>query len=402
MRPVAPMHLSLDSRGVWENGRMASAFNRHLSEWWKVGSIVAMVLLLAISTWLAPVYLVVLHNILHHLNILPFMLAGMLFGWRGAVKTLLLASVLQSPSIYRHWHTMQIDAQDQLVELSTFGAAGVIAGVIADRERMQRRRVEMTKVELERVYSELRENIEHLKKTERLTAAGQLAASLAHEIRNPLASISGAAGILARAQAPPESRQECLEILMKESVRLNKLLTNFLDFARPRLPRFQITEPVSVIQSVIVLTQHQASRQQVHLVEETASTLPEFECDPEQIKQVLLNLILNAVQASEAQSTVVIRASATTSHLLIQVIDEGSGVLAEDAERIFDPFFTTKEKGTGLGLSVAANIISQHHGSISCRTNNEKGRGMIFEIQLPMERPNRPAPGAFQSGLAHA
>ncbi len=378
---------------------MAIATIKKLSEDLKIASIVVMVLALAIATWLTPVHLVVLHNILHHLNILPLMLAGMLFGWRGAIKALVLATLLQSPSIYRHWHTMPLDAQDQIVEIGTFGSAAIIAGIVADQERTQRLRVESTKLELERVYTELRENVQRLKRTERLTAAGQLAASLAHEIRNPLASISGAAGILARAQAPPESRTECLDILMKESVRLNKLLTNFLEFARPRLPRFQTTDTVSVIKSVIVLTQHLASRYQVHLIEQTATTLPEIRCDAEQIKQVLLNLILNAIQASEAQGTVYIHTSATPSHVSFQIIDEGLGILAENTERIFDPFYTTKENGTGLGLAVAANIISQHGGSISCRANKEKARGMIFEIELPIELSNSSLSGALQNGV---
>jgi two-component system sensor histidine kinase HydH len=377
---------------------MASASSRLLSTRTKVTTIVAMVVALAIATWLTPVHLIVLHNILHHLNILPLMLAGMLFGWRSALQALLLATVLQSPSIYRHWHTMPLDAQDQIVELSTFGAAGVIAGIVADRERMQRRRVETTKLELERVYTELSENVQHLKKTERLTAAGQLAASLAHEIRNPLASISGAAGILARGQAPPESREECLDILMKESVRLNKLLSNFLDFARPRLPRFLWTEPVSIIQSVTLLTQHLAARSHVHLVQRTPSKMREVECDPEQIKQVLLNLILNAVQATEAEGTVIIHASATENDLLIHVIDEGQGISEDKLERIFDPFFTTKEDGTGLGLAVAANIMAQHHGSITGRANSGKAAGMTFEVQLPFNRANRTSPGVLQTG----
>jgi two-component system sensor histidine kinase HydH len=379
------------SMPAWENEAMADPASRLSRTRTKVGSIVAMVLALAIATWLTPVDLVVLHNILHHLNILPLMLAGMLFGWRGAVQTLLLATILQSPSIYRHWHDTPLDAQDQVVELSTFGAAGIIAGFLADRERMQRLRVEATKLELERVYQELSENVQHLKKTERLTAAGQLAASLAHEIRNPLASISGAAGILARGQAPPESREECLDILMKESVRLNKLLTNFLDFARPRLPRLQRTEPVSIIQSVTLLTQHVAARQNVNLVQQTPGAMREIECDAEQIKQVLLNLILNGVQATEPGGTVTIGASESANHVSIQVVDEGRGVAAEDIERIFDPFFTTKESGTGLGLAVAQNIMAQHGSAITCRQNAVSGKGMVFEIQLAFEHTARAA-----------
>lgn len=349
--------------------------------------IAVLVVALAVVTWIIPPRAMVLHNILHHLNILPFMLAGLVFGWRGALKALVLAAVLQAPIIHRHWFHAPIDAQDQIVELSIFGAAGVIAGVLADRERMQRRRVELTKVELELVYTELRENIQQMKKSERLTAAGQLSASLAHEIRNPLASISGAAGILARGQAPAASREECLDILMKESQRLNKLLTNFLDFARPRLPRFQWTEPGTVIQSVVTLAQHAAARQNVELEEQATMRLPEIECDAEQMKQVLLNLLLNAVQATESHGKVMIRSYVQHGDLCIEVIDRGDGIALEDMDHIFDPFFTTKENGTGLGLAVAANIVAQHGGSLTCEANGKGQKGMTFRVKLPLERP---------------
>lgn len=370
---------------AWDNKPMPV---RPPSLWpsrWKAILIVVSVILLATFTWFAPPHAVVLHNVLHHLNILPFMLAGMVFGWRGALQTVLLATVLQAPSIYRHWHRVPLDAQDQIVELSTFGAAGVIAGLLADRERMQRRRVEETKAELERVYTELRQNIEQLKKTERLTAAGQLSASLAHEIRNPLASISGATGILARGQASPAVRAECLDILAKESHRLNKLLSNFLDFARPRLPRMQAAAPSEIVQSVVALAQHSAIQQQVTLQIEAEACDRELQCDPEQIKQLLLNLILNAVQATEPGGAVTIRSSFTSGELHIQVADSGCGIPSEAQDRIFDPFFTTKENGTGLGLAIAANIAAQHGGSLTCGPNAE--RGTVFTLELPGSMP---------------
>ncbi len=347
----------------------------------KASLIVFLVIALAVFSWLAPARDVILHNVLHHLNILPFMLAGMFFGWRGALKTVLLATVLQMPSIYRHWFQEPVDAQDQVVELSTFGSAAVIAGLLADRERMQRKRVEATKVELEHVYLELQQNIDHMKKTERLTAAGQLSASLAHEIRNPLASISGAAGILARGQVSAEAKAECLEILTKESQRLNKLLTNFLDFARPRLPRLQPAEPVELVKAVAALAQHTASRQGVAIQVQTEGSPLEIECDPEQIKQLLLNLILNAIQATDGEGTVTIRTLFVQDRLLVDVYDQGPGIEQENMERIFDPFFTTKENGTGLGLAIALNIATQHGGTLTCRPNAQ--RGCIFRMELP-------------------
>jgi two-component system sensor histidine kinase HydH len=355
---------------------------------WKAAVIAVLIVALAVTTWIIPPHAVVLHNILHHLNILPFMLAGMIFGWKGAIRAIVFAVVLQSPIIYRHWYRAPVDAQDQVVELSTFGIAGMIAGLIADRERMQRARVEATKRELERVYSELRENIQQMKKTERLTAAGELAASLAHEIRNPLASISGAAGIVARGHAPAASQQECLDILMKESQRLNKLLTNFLDFARPRLPRFQAMDPGAMLQSVATLAQHSAGERGVDVVVHTNVHMCEVDCDAEQVKQVLLNLILNAIQSTAGPGTVTLRAATNAQNLCVEVEDEGCGVEEENMDRLFDPFFTTKENGTGLGLAVSANIVAQHGGTLSCRSNGSHRPGMTFRVELPLHPPS--------------
>ncbi|HLH33687.1 MAG TPA: ATP-binding protein [Alloacidobacterium sp.] len=355
---------------------------------WKAIYIGILILLLAITIWLTPPRAVELHNILHHLNFLPFMIAGMIFGWRGAVWALLFATLVQTPTIVRHWTHWPMDAQDQVVELSIFGAAGIIAGFLSDRERIQRKRVEATKTELEHVYTELRQKIDQMKKAERLSAVGQLAASLAHEIRNPLASISGAAGILKRGHASQENTDECLGILEKESQRLNKLLTNFLDFARPRLPRYQPVNPGTLIESVASIARHSAILRDVELVIEEAKNIPAVECDAEQLKQVLLNLIINAVQATEGPGTVQIRSFVRQNRLQIEICDEGSGIAPEQQEKIFDPFFTTKENGTGLGLAIAANIIEQHGGTLSGTNNPEKG--MTFRLELPITRPLKP------------
>ncbi len=377
------------SGAAWENTEVMSIPWQNLrSSRWKAIYIGILILLLAITIWLTPPRAVELHNILHHLNFLPFMIAGMIFGWRGAVWALLFATLVQTPTIVRHWTHWPMDAQDQVVELSIFGAAGIIAGFLSDRERIQRKRVEATKTELEHVYTELRQKIDQMKKAERLSAVGQLAASLAHEIRNPLASISGAAGILKRGHASQENTDECLGILEKESQRLNKLLTNFLDFARPRLPRYQPVNPGTLIESVASIARHSAILRDVELVIEEAKNIPAVECDAEQLKQVLLNLIINAVQATEGPGTVQIRSFVRQNRLQIEICDEGSGIAPEQQEKIFDPFFTTKENGTGLGLAIAANIIEQHGGTLSGTNNPEKG--MTFRLELPITRPLKP------------
>lgn len=355
---------------------------------WQITLIAAMILLFAVMPWLVPIQDTLAHNILHHLNFVPLMIAGMLFGWRGALYATAFACLLQLPHLVHYWTIAPEDASDQVVELSIFSAAGVIAGFLADRERNQRYKLEQTKRALEEVHEELRQNIETMKKAERLYAAGQLSASLAHEIRNPLASISGAAGILKRGHASGKNVTECLEIIEKESQRLNKLLTNFLNFARPRVPRLQATDCRALIAGVTALADHLATPGMLDVRVEVEDSLPEIECDPEQLKQVLLNLLLNAVQASPADEPVFIRGFAKENHAVIEVSDRGSGVTPQQLEQIFDPFFTTKETGTGLGLAVASMIIQQHGGQLTGRNNPDKG--MTFSVELPLHRRQEP------------
>src|SRR5262249_30427367 len=147
--------------------------------------------------------------------------------------------------------------------------------------------LERTSRELAKVYGELRENIDRLKMAERLSAVAELSASLAHEIRNPLAGISGAAGILKRGTASGRNMSECVEIIEKESHRLNKLLTGFLDFARPRPLRLQPTDLAAVFDSVVAVASHAPEAARIQFEYEVPERFPEIECDSEQLKQVL-------------------------------------------------------------------------------------------------------------------
>jgi signal transduction histidine kinase len=356
------------------------------TKWHRSGILLigAFVSSVAVLTAVIPATDVSAHNILHHLNFLPLMIAGMLFGWRGAAIATLFATAVNAPGIARHWLDWPLDAKDQVVELAIFSAAGLIAGVLSDRERAQRRNLEDMQRELEGVYLELQANIVEMKKAERLSAAGQLAASLAHEIRNPLASMSGAAGILQRGTAPPEFVADSLDIIQKESQRLNKLLTGFLNFANPRSPRLQSTNAGDLLRSVLSLASHAAEASGVRLRQMPANDELEIACDPEQIKQVLLNLVINAIEASPADSEIRLSTFAHSGNIAIEVEDSGSGISRESEDRIFDPFFTTKAKGTGLGLAISSMIVSQHNGSLAFHAN--AAGGTTFRIELPPSR----------------
>ena len=349
-----------------------------------VFGIALLIFALAALTSIIPASSISAHNVLHHLNFLPLMVAGILFGWRGALLASIFAAGVNLPLILRHWIVFPIDAKDQIVELSIFSAAGLIAGYLSDRERSHRRKLERTQEQLEQVYLELRENIAAMNKAAGLSAVGQLAASLAHEIRNPLASISGAAGILQRGSAQPEYLEDSLNIIQKESQRLNKLLTNFLNFAKPPSPRVQRVDANELLVSVMSLASHAAENRDIKLVQ-TSTLQDDISCDPEQLKQVLLNLVINAIEASPAGSEIRLSTLTREGAAMIEVADCGGGISDEVASHIFEPFFTTKPQGTGLGLAISSMIIAQHGGKLSFTKNARGGTTMRVELPASME-----------------
>ena len=253
----------------------------------------------------------------------------------------------------------------------------------ADRERRQKQRYEELGRQLSDVYQKLQDNFEGMKRAERLSALGQLSAGLAHEIRNPLASIAGAASILNRNHPNDPKSARCVEIIDSECRRLNGLLTNFIDFARPRMPVLQKMQVGAVLENVLALVNHAIGRKNINLEIHAEPDLPDVQFDPQQLRQVLLNLLINAIEARSEGGTVILKARRDADMLNVEVIDEGSGVPPELIDKLFDPFFTTKETGTGLGLPVAHQIVGQMGGVLTARRNAD--RGMTFLIAFALE-----------------
>jgi len=349
-----------------------------------MGAIAAAILSIGLLHQVTPVSAAHWHNIFQHLCYLPVVVAALIFGWRGGLLAAILAGLSPMPYIVATWRVEPRSATDELLEIPLFCLAGVLAGVLAERERRQRLELERTTARLAEVYRQLQDNFERMKRAERLFAVGQLSAGLAHEIRNPLASIAGAVGLLERKSASEQARSECLEIIKKENQRLNQLLTSFLDFARPRAPKYHTVDVDTILDSVTDLATHAIGAKPIVIRKEAEANLPPLQCDPEQLKQVVLNLLINAIQATEDAGEVVLAARSERERLLIQVRDQGRGIRPEDRDKIFNPFFTTKESGTGLGLPVAHQIIEQHGGILTAEENPD--RGMTFSVWLPLRR----------------
>lgn len=332
-----------------------------------------------------PPHFILWHNLFQRLYYLPIVYAAVYFGWRGGLLASSASAILYIPHILMSWHHMPEYATNQYAEIILFFLVGTTTGILADRERKRRLELQAMTEQLSKVYRELQDSFEQLKRADRLSAIGELSASLAHEIRNPLGSIEGAAQILEQPQTTEEMRREFLGVIRKESRRLNKLLANLLDFARPRRPEFQAVDVRPVIDSVVTLLAHTAEQSGIQLRKRLPSSLPSVESDSEQLKQVILNLTINAIQATSGGGEIEISAAENNdAAIAIAVRDQGVGIPGENVEKIFDPFFTTKDGGTGLGLSVAHQIVTQHGGVITAERNPD--RGMTFSVLIPTRR----------------
>src|ERR1035437_10365824 len=253
----------------------------------RIAAVIAAIVAISVLHQITPVSMLHWHNALQHLYYLPIVFAGLSFGWLGGVATALLAALSNAPHNWTTWTTSPNYAIDQLWEIPLFCAAGVLTGVLAERGRRQRAELERTTSRLTEVYRKLQDNFESMKRAERLFALGQLSAGLPHEVRNPLASIAGAAGILQRNLRLEKKDAECADIIVKESRRLTHRLCAFLDFPRPRAPNSQAIAAASLFDSVIQLAAHAAASQPpVTLRQEVDAALTPFEADPELLTQV--------------------------------------------------------------------------------------------------------------------
>jgi signal transduction histidine kinase len=357
-----------------------------LVDWPRRGLILVAVAVIGVLQFFTPSTAVHWIYVLQRLYYIPIVLAGLSMGLRGGLAAAFLSGIafmVGTPSI---WTVSRVDVLDQCLETCVFCLVGGVAGILTDRRRKQDQALRKTTEELRRAHQELHENFEGMKRAERLYALGQLSAGLAHEIRNPLASIEGAAAVVQRERESEDRRREFLDIIQKECRRLNQLLTSFLSFARPSPPDLKTVEIDGLLDSVIVLAQHAGETRRWDLKKQIQPGLSRLVCDPEQLKQVLLNLVMNAIQATPQGGTVVLAAREDGNKVTIDVHDQGCGISADSLDRVFDPFFTTKETGTGLGLSLAHQIVSQHGGTLTVARNSPDGVTMRVSLPRPASR----------------
>lgn len=234
----------------------------------------------------------------------------------------------------------------------------------------------------------LKESREHLVQAEKLALVGQLAAGVAHSVRNPLTSVKMRLFSLERGLDLSPAQREDFEVISEEIRHLDTIVRNFLEFSRPPKPKLQLVSLSDVVDMTLVLLKHRLETYNVDVRLVREQPLPTVEADPEQLKEVLVNLILNACDAMGENGSIEISEESGFMEPLgrvavLRLTDSGPGIPQTVVDQVFQPFFSTKEEGTGLGLAIAKRIMEEHGGYIHIRPT-ERGQGASFVLVLPM------------------
>lgn len=309
-----------------------------------------------------------IHAIHGRLCYIPIVISAAWFGLRGGLVAAATISLLLMPYIFG----TALDSHelaDELTEIVFYFAIAVLAGALIDRELSSRKRAEDARLQLER--------------SQKLSLVGQIAAGMAHEIKNPLASIKGAVEILGEESTSPVEKDEFRQIVIKEIKRINRSVTDFLEFARPAKTEAHRFDLSDAVRDAVRQMNAQAKKQRIAILEDVDGGVY-VNGDREKMHQVLLNLMINAIEASDLESSirVSLKRDPSGGRVVVTVEDSGSGISEQDAERLFEPFFSSKPSGTGLGLAVAKSIVERHGGRISLSPGSAGGARATVALPL--------------------
>jgi signal transduction histidine kinase len=371
--------------------------------------LIASVALVTAGHYMTGLHLHHVHDVFRRLYYLPIIFGGFWFGLRGGLITATVVSLVFLPHVMFQWQETPFANPEQYLEIMLYLVVGGVTGALSQMEMQRRVELRRANQKLEDAYHQLQEQSmslvkaeEQLRLADRLATLGELSASMAHEIRNPLGGIKGAAEIFRDSLGAEHRLHEFAQILVKETDRLNEILTRFLDLARPKQADLGRADAQAVVDELLRLAGVQARRSHVEIAAQIEAGLAPMHIAPSALGQILLNLVLNAIQAMPGGGKITIAAHAGPAEKLrradapafpvahISVMDTGPGVPPEARQRVFDPFYTTKKGGTGLGLAICQRIVRAFRGSIDL--DPEAPAGACFVIELPFVPTERESP----------
>jgi signal transduction histidine kinase len=339
---------------------MKRAFKTAVSRKTKITLIVILVAGISLLHYFTDQSRYYYHIFYGELYFLPIVLAGFWFGLRGALAASLGITACYVPFVYWHWHGFSPDDFDRMLSVALYNFLAAFVGVLKDREVIANDR---------------------LLKTESLAAIGKSLAAVAHDMKTPLVAIGGLAWRLQKKFTNDDPDREKTDIIIRETERLEKMMHNMLDFSKPLVLQISHRHLNEIVQACLVIVAETAQKKGVTIETLLSSSLPAVAIDAMRIEQMLVNLALNAVQASPKGKKVTIRTSMADKNIVLDVSDCGCGISLDHRAKVFDPFFSTKKEGTGLGLAIVKKIVEAHQGSLEMSDNSPQGS--MFRVMLP-------------------
>ena len=303
------------------------------------------------------------HTLFRNLYFLPLVFAGIWFGLRAAVAASLAITALYVPFVVMNWEGFSVADFSRVMEVVVFNGAAVILGLISEREK--------------RAQKSLRES-------ESLAAMGKALSAAAHDMKSPLIAIGGFARLVHKKLKEDDESREKLATVIKEVDRLEAMVREMLDFSRPLRLDLARGDLNKLLRESLVIVEHQAREKNVTLKADLSASLPQVEFDALRMEQVLINLLVNALQASPEGEKIFLLTYQEGDRVCLEIADHGPGLPREDRDKIFSPFYTTKREGTGLGLPIVLKILNAHGGNLEVLETGEKGA--TFRVCMPLKR----------------
>ena len=327
----------------------------------KIPLVVAMIVTVLCLHYFTPTQFHYQHALYRMFFYIPLILATFWFGGRGSIGVTIFIVLFYVPFIIHRWNQFSAHDFSRIIETVLFIFIALILGHLVEKERRRHR---------------------ELLQTERFAVMGKAVSEVAHDMKTPLVAISGLANHLAKHSEKWQNSRKKLDLIVKEATRLEIMVREMLDFGKELEIHPAPTKMNQLVQETVNLADTMARDAGVEVKAKTDEHLDEVSVDGMKIRQLLLNLISNAIQACRPENEVTVTTKRSQDYVLLKVSDEGCGIDVDDRDKIFDPFFTRKRIGTGLGLAIVKKIADVHGAKISVESNIP--RGTTITVSFPV------------------
>ncbi len=356
---------------------------------WYLWAVIQLTVMVTVLHYLTPTHFHHLHELYRRLYYFPIIIAAYRYGFNGGIATALSIVIVYLPHIIFQWKGSFLDNLVRFNEILLYLVIGAVAGYLSGKVQSEKNRYKKTAEELEVSLAKLRQQTaqlsdleSQLRAADRFAVLGELSASLAHELRNPMGSIRGAADILKKRCRQDDIVREFSELLSTEVERLNQVMENYLDLGRKPAGAEKQSDLANIIESVTALLEPQLRKKEVVLHVDLPPGDLVINMKDVEIRQVFLNILLNALDALSTRGRIGIHGELQDKTIIIKVSDSGDGIAPDKLSEIFVPFYTSRENGTGLGLAIVKRIMESSKGNISVESEENKGTSFSLTFNL--------------------